>query len=943
MNKFLTIQNFLGCKDVTELKLFLLGSGFIVDIAKNHSYFDSLMQGLLLEGQSYSSILMDPNISLSCKQDCLNNLHISSGKSLKEVEYHIPSSLLTWIHFVDKISKISDTKFLNQNYLVYLWNKEQGISSAEPTIYLARNSARTKFLKRLLVIFRVSNYLGNSIGLMLAHGISKSVFMAVSRSNDSFFYTTSSGKKVLDESCLSTGTSLELEKICLLSSTSRDFLEDQVPFLLKLAKTKLSAKTNKNNSLTSFEKDILSLLDSISWVHNDEDQAFFCEQLGLYFEFLTDLFEPVLKRIAGTTKHIYVYVISSQFIKALFVLGKESLKFPHVLPLDNWVYSSKDLSIIQKNCHNDPECFSLHSGGPGYLSSPSRSAFIKPKHDTETYAFPKAIDLEVLNYLKDQSFRIDTTLLNGIYSSIVPSLIVHVYKVHPGDDESNYLPHEKLRKRTLLNSGVFHVIDSRTMALRTLSEFLNLNLGLTKMNQEFILEKEPTAKEIILGRINFLQSELIKKYFATLILIKNFFYTLFVGSCFLRVNFYLNVNIDFRGRFYYMAFPLGVQTSNLGASLIEIVNTASINAASSYKDLVSLYVSGLKPVKEYFTSLKFNLGTHHSVIGLDVSSSGLQILSALIGFEDGLILSNLLCEVSSKGKKLDLYVTIRDLFLNAYPSSLNFDKEFSGDPKVIKGILIGFKSVFTRDFVKYWAMCLVYGETSMSRCVELMHFYSEQITSFPSAHRKLVFKIAMYLSDLFKKIMFTSYTGFGDLVAFCQKYIVSKSSLDTNKGIWLSCSNSHLKVFYTHFKSSNKKYYHSNRQKDRIAFCFNTKSNTIDYAKHSRSLLANYVHFLDSRLLTLVVLKCKEKSVPVYTNHDCFFIDVSFADNLKAIYFSCFKELFFNNDCLASFFASNSVPSNISEPFLLTIKKRKENILSKLESGKLLPSFYILS
>jgi len=934
MNKFLTLENFLSCKDVNEFKLLLLGSGFIVDIAKDHSYFDSLIQGLFLEGQSYASTLMDPNVSLSCKQDCLNNLHVSFGKSLREVQYHIPSSLLTWINFVDKISTLSETKFLKHNYLVYLWNKGQGINSAEPVIYLPRNSARTKFLEHLVIIFKICNYLGNSIGLMLAHAISKSVFMAVRRSSGySSFYSSSSGNKVLDISCLSAAISVELEKTSLLHSISRDFLEDQVPLLLKLAKTKLSAKTNK----TSVEKGILSLLDSISWVPNQEDHGFFCEQLGFYLELQTDLLKPVLKHIAGTTKHIYVYVISSQFIKAVFVLGKESLKFPHVLPLDNWVYSSKGLSVIQKNCH-EPECFSLHSGGPTYLSSPSRSAFIA-KHDTNTYGFAKPIDLEVLNYLKDQPFRINTTLLNGIYSSIVPSLLAHVYKVNPSPD----VPHERLRERTLLDTGIFHV-DSRTMALRTLGEFLNLNPSLTKMNREFILEEEVTVKEIILVRINSLKNSLVKQYLESLILVKDFFYTLFVASCFSRVNFYLNVNLDFRGRFYYMALPLGVQTSNLGASLIEIVNTASINAASNYKDLVSLYVSGLKPMKEYFMRLKFNLDTHNCVIGLDVSASGLQIISGLIGFEGGLILSNFLHDVSSKDKKIDFYGNIRDLFLNSYPTptSLNFNEEFS-DLKAIKGILLGFKSVFTRDFVKYWAMCLVYGEGSKSRCDELMQFYSEQINSFPSAHRNFVFKIGMYLSELFKKVMFTNYTGLGEFVAFCQKQVVSKSNLGTNKGIWLTCSDKHLKVFYTYFKSTNKKYYHSNRQKKLIAFCFCIKSNTIDYAKHRRSLLANFVHFIDSRLLSLVILKCKEKNIPVYTNHDCFYTHASFGNTLKSIYFLCFKELLLSNDCLASFFASNLVPTNISEPFLLTIKKQKENILSKLESGKLLPSFYILS
>lgn len=992
----------LACKDINEFKQLLLSSGFIADKDKDHSHFDCLFQGLLIEHKLYSPILKDPALSLEEKQGHLNDLNLAFLKDLNAVQFYVPKSLLNWIYFIDSISRIKEARFLKHSYLIYLWNKSKNISSVEPACYSLRSSDKTIFLNKLIFVFKICNYLNHSIGLMLAHSISKSAFKAVtqfSKLGHSSFHTNSSGQRILHKSDFSEDTYLEIEKTSLLSSISKDFLS-QVPSFLKLCRKKIDSKINSKGKdhLSSIEKDLLILLEDKSnhWVATDEDQALFCEQLGLYFEFQTDLFHCTLKPIMKSIKHTYVYVLSSSFIKALFVLKKESFQLPHLLPLDDWVYTNKPSSFVDSLNYNNPECFTLHSGGPSFLSSPAVSAFIQSRHNS--FSFAKQNDLDALNYMKNQRFKINVNFLNVILASIPYYLLVFLYKIHPSPNEATYLDHERIRDCRLLEYGVLNLVNPTTCELRTLGEYLNLDPNLKKLIKNFSEEPEGEKKELLSNRILFVKKELVKGYLDALILIRTFFHTLFIASSFSNLSFFFNVNLDFRGRFYYLVFPLGVQNSNLGASLFEIdLAGFDFNNQNSFNNnlLLNTYISSLKPLKDFFTARKFELKMNFPVIGLDVTCSGLQIISALIGFEKGLLLTNLLYNPSDeKDTKRDLYSDIRNLFFSSIPldltindlnlkenveeNSLDNEKTFSKlskneefykraisrlpkandkkinqsidlvlfinkNPTAVKNILACFKNILSRNVIKYWAMRLVYSEGSRSRAVELMSFYSEQIDSFPLAPRKLIFKIALFLSELFKTTLFSNYLGFGDFVEFCQANIVSKKALDANKGVWLTCSDTHLEVFFTQFKNSSKRYYHNDRLNNIISFSYNLKSESIDYDGHSRSLLPNFIHFLDSRLLSLILVECKKKSIPLYCNHDCFYVPIIFGEEIKNIYFKCFKNLFFETDCLSSFFESNNVSPDIYKPFILIINERKNLILSKINSNCLLPSFFVLS
>jgi DNA-directed RNA polymerase len=50
------------------------------------------------------------------------------------------------------------------------------------------------------------------------------------------------------------------------------------------------------------------------------------------------------------------------------------------------------------------------------------------------------------------------------------------------------------------------------------------------------------------------------------------------------------------------------------------------------------------------------------------------------------------------------------------------------------------------------------------------------------------------------------------------------------------------------------------------------RTDQVDSNKINRSLVANFIHYLDSRLNFLVLNKCRIDSIPLWTNQDCFYV-----------------------------------------------------------------------
>ena len=109
-------------------------------------------------------------------------------------------------------------------------------------------------------------------------------------------------------------------------------------------------------------------------------------------------------------------------------------------------------------------------------------------------------------------------------------------------------------------------------------------------------------------------------------------------------------------------------------------------------------------------------------------------------------------------------------------------------------------------------------------------------------------------------------------------------------------------------------------------------------------MVANFIHYLDSRLNFLVINKCRIESIPLWVNHDCFYVCPTKKSKLLIHYFDSFIELLLEDDVIKHFLNVNNIEASDSLEKLLRISKvNREVILKKLSNGDLKMSKFILS
>ena len=65
----------------------------------------------------------------------------------------------------------------------------------------------------------------------------------------------------------------------------------------------------------------------------------------------------------------------------------------------------------------------------------------------------------------------------------------------------------------------------------------------------------------------------------------------------------------------------------------------------------------------------------------------------------------------------------------------------------------------------------------------------------------------------------------------------------------------------------------------------------LDLNKNKRSLLPNFIQYLDSVLALDVIAQCKDRNIPIMVNHDCFFSILEHDPDLLVFYNLAFFRL----------------------------------------------------
>lgn len=138
--------------------------------------------------------------------------------------------------------------------------------------------------------------------------------------------------------------------------------------------------------------------------------------------------------------------------------------------------------------------------------------------------------------------------------------------------------------------------------------------------------------------------------------------------------------------------------------------------------------------------------------------------------------------------------------------------------------------------------------------------------NFEFFDKKIYKSLCYYLAEWIDSLYFET---FPEIAEFCGILV---TQLENKNPITLSCPNNsnfqYQQLLYKTYKIPR-----SNFQKSRKSdLSIHLQTNKPDYKKIERSLVANFIHYLDSRLNFLVIDKCRNDSIPLCVNYDCFYV-----------------------------------------------------------------------
>lgn len=135
-------------------------------------------------------------------------------------------------------------------------------------------------------------------------------------------------------------------------------------------------------------------------------------------------------------------------------------------------------------------------------------------------------------------------------------------------------------------------------------------------------------------------------------------------------------------------------------------------------------------------------------------------------------------------------------------------------------------------------------------------------------------------------------------------------------------------------------------QNARVRYNVLSTTSLFDKRAAKNKIGPNFIHKLDSDLISKVILRCKLLNVPIYTIHDCIVTTIIHENLIKKIYFEVFLDLFFGEkdlplrvfvkaNCKEDQYFSHLKSLNLIETKVFDIKK-------KFKSGCLVYNHFVL-
>jgi len=422
----------------------------------------------------------------------------------------------------------------------------------------------------------------------------------------------------------------------------------------------------------------------------------------------------------------------------------------------------------------------------------------------------------------------------------------------------------------------------------------------------------------------------------------------------LGIPFYFSWFYCFRGRSYPYAGLLSPQGCVLSQSLLEFFSTDESNSRfdkntqNSYMDLQKKrwQLEGEKNFSKSFFKVKMEAKFLTSHCRFDVSNSGFQIFSALIGYEKGMVLTNFV-QLKSENTlcKHDFYSDFMEVFLSKYKEY--FEKIIVNKEEL--SFLIACKSFCNRVFLKDLLICFLYSQGHSSRVKQLTKAVhsSENFINISSKSKLEVFHSLSKLSQYFEKTFSVLYPEIYNVKRYLEREFILSSNIPLNKGIFLvggADKSIYNNIFYSIKKDEEKRVSLRTGPNTKLTKSLKVSKNEFNKSKASSSITPNFIHYLDSIILSSVVCKCHKEGVIVLTAHDAFLTDLKNENKIKRFYYESFIEVILNpeNNPIIFFFNANKVKFTRKElTFLKKIENDRQNLIASLNRDYKMSSFIL--
>lgn len=967
----------LGIKIYSQLKLDFQNLD-CSDLDDNQTNNFNFMQFNLLELESQmhdkiSTILQSPTLSLFEKQRELEKFSYENQNYKLNVDYHLPQQLNKMVKQIDKYMLNKDQLYSTDNSYYLISNIQKGLGNLDDSNktqnYLT--SKNTKIIKTLKIILQLFKFNNQSFGLFLIYNfvykVRKNALQFYDKENKPFMEIS----KKIDFSSIDEETSsdnkyikLDLSLVELVSFFGKNLIIHYNacrPVVVSMLQQQIFEKEKDNNvNYTNLSEEKKKKLISKNLEIND--QIFFHNLNSLQkidafndkTEFELGIICTLLLQIVGlisetrvsefndtSYKTVKKLLLNKKYRGSIFTVPANPRKLPMILRPNFWQHETKDIN--------------LHFGGYLYNEKLNYPGVFN-RHKKGVATFTK-YELQAINYLQSNFYEINSEFLKVLEQNSKESIL-------------NYL------KGIPRYSHLFLIeSESDFLIVKNFSQFLTTD----SLYQILLKQKEETtsATKSLKHEILRVRQRLKEEYQILFNLLVQFVHAYSLSVLFEGYKLYFCIFLDARGRMYYTGSGggFGLQAGGFGKYVLDLKGN-DFRDDSIILEKIPLdnkyYLEYINQVKaeDFFEHLKVRFQIKQTTIGKDASCSGTSIISGLIGYLNGILLTNVLYQ-SKNGrpeKKFDIYENFGRTLKEKYPNSYDDLKPYFHNHKNfvnvhlkkykieeeqfklhVTNVLAKIKlDILKRSSLKQFVMCKNYSQGDQGRSRYIFETCDYFLTT-----QAYNLKIDKYICQALGKWVAECYKAkfpkISDFCALLLRSINHQQPVTLISGVHTVTEKLyHGAMEYQQVYSETVTIRYPNvnpNLKGRMKkLNYSIMTNDLDERKAKQSLIANFIHYLDSRLCLLVIYKCQLQNICIWTNHDCFYVHPNSVAKVIHCYFDSYKFLLLEHNLIENFIAVNNGKLTQKDSKLITeFQTSRLQILKELESKTLMLSPFCLN